>query len=143
MHGHVCRSCLRAPRRVVDRSQSSRGLTPIATSRCDEVQQLNGVAVVLRDGRRLRTRAPHHLRACVRQQIGVEPTALARGALPNLGELRVAELHDSDAWAGSLELDVEHRVELDAVGSHAGLAVNAVEESHSRHGHRHVDLLEP
>jgi hypothetical protein len=82
------------------------------------------------------------VRACANRSGSNRLHSLAE-ALPNLGELRVAELHDSDAWAGSLELDVEHRVELDAVGSHAGLAVNAVEESHSRHGHRHVDLLEP
>jgi hypothetical protein len=48
--------------------------------------------------------------------------------------------HAERGGSGSLELDVEYRVELDAVGSDAGLSVNAVEEPDPRHGHRHVHL---
>jgi hypothetical protein len=66
-----------APRNVVNSGenrapQSPNGSTPRSLRRAaDEVQQLDGVVVVLIGGRRRRTRVPHHLRACVCQQLGV------------------------------------------------------------------------
>src|SRR5260370_29142272 len=55
---------------------------------------------------------------------------------PSEADPRCFPRPDAKPQAGSLEPDVEQRAKLDAVTSDARLAVNTVEETHSRHGHR-------